>query len=130
MRSTFFIAPTSSARMPIFLLGALVILLALSGCTPERRKSDAELGLTPTQAMGRHVFDANCARCHEPYSSRGLHGPSLHDLYKKQYLPSGMPANDERITEVITRGRVKMPAFGGSISSDQIDALLAYLKTL
>ena len=85
----------------------------------------------PTQAMGRHVFDANCARCHEPYSSKGLHGPSLHNLYKKQYLPSsGMPATDERITEVIVRGRAKMPAFGNSLSDSQIDALLAYLKTL
>jgi mono/diheme cytochrome c family protein len=51
-------------------------------------------------------------------------------VYKKQYLPSGMPANDERITEVILRGRAKMPAFGNTLSSDQIDALLAYLKTL
>jgi mono/diheme cytochrome c family protein len=114
----------------MFLLAAFTAMLAIFGCTAERRKSDAELGLNPTQAMGRHVFDANCARCHEPYSSRGLHGPSLHDLYKKQYLPSGMPANDERITEVITRGRAKMPAFGATISSDQIDALLTYLKTL
>jgi len=105
-------------------------MLALVGCRAERRLSDAELGLNPTQAMGRHVFDANCARCHEPYSRRGLHGPSLHNLYKKPYLPSGMPANDGRITEVITRGRAKMPAFGGELSAAQIDALLAYLKTL
>jgi mono/diheme cytochrome c family protein len=41
-----------------------------------------------------------------------------------------MPANDDRITEVIARGRAKMPAFGNSLSVTQIDALLAYLKTL
>lgn len=125
MRTTF-----SIALRPALWLAAAVALLALSGCQAERRKSDAELGLNPTQAMGRNVFDANCARCHEPYSSRGLHGPSLHNVYKKQYLPSGMPANDERITEVIIRGRAKMPAFGSTLSSPQIDALLAYLKTL
>jgi mono/diheme cytochrome c family protein len=105
-------------------------LVCSFGCNAEPRKSDAELGLTPTQAIGRHVFDANCARCHQPYSSRGLHGPSLHNLYKKQYLPSGTPANDDRITEVIVRGRAKMPPFGNSLSDAQIDALLAYLKTL
>jgi mono/diheme cytochrome c family protein len=125
MRPTFYVI-----LKPTLLLAILVALLALFGCTAERRKSDEELGLNPTQAMGRRVFDANCARCHEPYSSRGLHGPSLHDVYRKQYLPSGMPANDERITEVILRGRAKMPAFGATLSSDQIDALLAYLKTL
>ena len=108
----------------------LLCLLASLGCHTEPRKSDAELGLTPIQATGRHIFDANCARCHQPYSSRGLHGPSLHNIYKKQYLPSGMPANDDRITEVILRGRAKMPAFGDNLSQSQIDALLAYLKTL
>ena len=121
MRATF---------LQIRSLFPLLCLLALLACHVEPRKTDAELGLNPTQAMGRHVFDANCARCHEPYSSHGLHGPSLHDVYKKQYLPSGMPANDERITYVIVHGRAKMPAFGGTLSDSQIDALLAYLKTL
>jgi len=121
MRSTF---------LQIRSVFSLLCLLASVGCHTEASKSDAELGLTPTQAMGRHVFDANCARCHEPYSSRGLHGPSLHDIYKKQYLPSGMPANDERITDVVVRGKAKMPAFGNTLSDSQIDALLAYLKTL
>jgi mono/diheme cytochrome c family protein len=122
-RTRFFSPPLRSS---------LIVLLScfMLGCQAEPRKSDAELGLTPPQAIGRHVFDASCARCHEPYSSRGLHGPSLHNLYKKQYLPSGMPANDDRITEVIVRGRAKMPAFGNSLSEAQIEALLAYLKTL
>jgi mono/diheme cytochrome c family protein len=111
------------------LLGALS-LLATCGCDAEPRKSDAELGLNPTQSIGRHVFDANCARCHEPYSSHGLHGPSLRGIYKKEYLPSGMPANDERITDVIVHGRAKMPAFNGTLSDSHIDALLSYLKTL
>ena len=119
--------PTSGLLLALLCAFAL---LALCGCDPEIRKSDAELGLNPTQAIGRHVFDANCARCHQPYSSHGLHGPSLHNLYKKQYLPSGMPANDERITEVIERGKAKMPAFGDTLSATQIDDLLAYLKTL
>jgi mono/diheme cytochrome c family protein len=125
MRSTF-----SGVRDLALLLIGLLALLAAFGCQAERRKSDAELGLNPTQAMGRRVFDNNCARCHEPYSRKGLHGPSLHNVYKKAYLPSGMPANDDRITEVIVRGRAKMPAFGSSLPGAQIDALLAYLKTL
>jgi mono/diheme cytochrome c family protein len=126
MRSTLFLPDCSS----VFPLACLLALLAVFGCHAERRKSDAELGLNPIQAIGRNVFDANCARCHEPYSSRGLHGPSLHNVYKKEYLPSGTPANDDRITEVIVRGRAKMPAFGNSLSDSQLDALLAYLKTL
>ena len=125
MRPTLLFVPSSVSA-----LLCLLALVAALGCQVERRKSDAELGLNATQAIGRNVFDANCARCHEPYSSRGLHGPSLRNLYKKQYLPSGMPANDERITAVIVGGRVKMPAFGSALSDAQIYALLAYLKTL
>jgi mono/diheme cytochrome c family protein len=120
----------SSTCEKVLLATALLAVALLAGCKAERRLSDAELGLTPTQATGRHVFDASCARCHEPYSSSGLHGPSLRNLYKKQYMPSGRPANDERITETIVRGRAKMPAFGGELSPAQIDALLEYLKTL
>jgi mono/diheme cytochrome c family protein len=108
----------------------LLGVLTLPGCHMERRKTDAELGLNPTQALGRRVFDAQCARCHEPYSRRGLHGPSLNQLYQKKYMPSGMPANDERITDVIMRGHAKMPAFGAQIGPSQLSALLEYLKTL
>ncbi|MDR3764083.1 MAG: cytochrome c [Acidobacteriota bacterium] len=109
---------------------AMLLVLALAGCTAQRRLSDAELGLTPAQARGRRVFDNNCARCHQPYSSRGLHGPSLQGVYKKEFLPSGRPANDQRITETILHGRDKMPAFGDSLTTEQIDTLLSYLKTL
>ena len=125
IRSTF---PFLRAGLPLVL--CLLALLAATGCGMERRKSDAELGLDPKQAFGRRVFDANCARCHEPYSKSGLHGPSLRNLYKKQFMPSGQPANDDRITETILRGRAKMPSFGGTLSQRQIDALLEYLKTL
>ena len=45
-------------------------------------------------------------------------------------MPSGQPANDDRIGEVVLRGRAKMPAFGDTLSERQLDALLAYLKTL
>ncbi len=52
-------------------------------------------------------------------------------IFKKQYLPmSGMPANDERVTDVIKMGRNKMPGFGQELTQEQINDLLAYLHTL
>jgi mono/diheme cytochrome c family protein len=107
-------------------LGLLVIL----GCQMERRKSDAELGLSLQQARGRHIYDQNCIRCHEPYTRWGLHGPSLKNLYKKPYLPSGMPVNDERLQDVILLGKAKMPSFRKAFTERQLEDLLAYLKTL
>ena len=111
------------------LLGALVALWI--GCTAKRRKSDAELGLNEQQAAGRRVYDQFCDRCHEPYSSSGKQGPPLKGTYRKSYLPlSGLPANDERISEIIRFGRSKMPGFGQALSSQQVQDLLAYMHTL
>ena len=101
------------------------------GCESERRKSDAELGLNPQQAAGRHLYDRQCDRCHEPYSSRGKKGPSLQGVFKKQYLSiSGFPANDERVAEIIKMGRAKMPGFSQVLDDQQTADLLAYLHTL
>jgi mono/diheme cytochrome c family protein len=48
------------------LLTITALALALTGCDVERRKSDAELGLTPQQIAGRKIYDQHCDRCHEP----------------------------------------------------------------
>jgi mono/diheme cytochrome c family protein len=110
---------------------AILALLALAGCDAERRKSDAELGLNPQQAEGRKLYDNYCDRCHEPYSSRGKKGPSLKGVFKKQYLSlSGLPANDERMTDIVKYGRSKMEGFGRVMTDQQIKDLLAYMHTL
>jgi mono/diheme cytochrome c family protein len=109
----------------------ILALLTLGGCDVERRKSDAELGLNPQQAQGRQLYDNYCDRCHEPYSSRGKKGPSLKGVFKQQYLSlSGLPANDDRMTDIVKFGRAKMEGFGQVMTDQQIKDLLAYLHTL
>ena len=113
-------------------LSALLMLglAGLSGCDAEPRKTDAELGLTLQQARGRRVYDARCAECHYAYSTRNLRGPSLHGLFQKQYMSSGIPANDDRVTDIILMGRAKMPGFQQKLTPQQLDDLMAYLHTL
>jgi mono/diheme cytochrome c family protein len=116
-----------------FLRASVVVLtlLVLAGCDVERRKSDAELGLNPQQADGRKLYDNYCDRCHEPYSSRGKKGPSMKGVFKKQYLSlSGLPANDERMSDIIKNGRAKMEGFRQVMTDQQISDLLAYMHTL
>jgi mono/diheme cytochrome c family protein len=109
---------------------AFVMMLVVTACV-ERRLSDAELGLTPQQASGRRIYDNYCDRCHAPYSSRGRQGPSMKGIFKHQYLSmSGMPANDDRVTDIIKMGRNKMPAYGQVLTQQQIEDLIAYLHTL
>ena len=105
-------------------------VLLLGACTVERRKSDAELGLNEQQARGRHIYDRHCIRCHEPYSSREIQGPSLKGIFKKEQFPSGIKANDQRMVDVIEMGKSKMPSFRGVLTTDQLADLLAYLHTL
>jgi len=132
MRSAgVFLDRSSVSRRRIALTVSIVLLLLFSACDVQRRKSDAELGLNSQQAAGRRVYDQYCDRCHEPYSSRDKKGRSLKGVFKKQFLPqSGMPANDERVGELIQSGRNMMPAFGQVMSPDQVQNLLAYLHTL
>jgi mono/diheme cytochrome c family protein len=110
---------------------ALVVCLALAGCDVERRKSDAELGLNPQQASGRKIYDNYCDRCHRPDSTRGKKGPGLKGVFQHQFLPqTGLPANDERVTDIIRNGRPDMPGYSQVMSAQDMQDLLAYMHTL
>jgi mono/diheme cytochrome c family protein len=112
-------------------LAAMVISLGGTSCDVERRKSDAELGLNPQQAAGRRIFDAECARCHEPYSTRGKKGPGLKGMFQHKYLSlSGLPATEERVTDIIRLGRNEMPGYSQKLNTQELQDLLAYLHTL
>ena len=118
-----------SRRLQVFV--AILALFVVAGCDVERRKSDSELGLNPQQAAGRKLYDNYFDRCHEPYSSRGKKGPSMKGVFQRPYLSlSGLPANDERMTDIVKFGRAKMEGFNQTMSDQQIKDLLAYLHTL
>jgi mono/diheme cytochrome c family protein len=109
----------------------MLIFAVLSACNVERRKSDAELGLNAQQAAGRKIYDHDCDRCHEPYSTRGKKGPGLKGMFQRKYLRlSGLPANDARVTDIIRLGRNEMPSFSQTLNQQQVEDLLAYLHTL
>lgn len=115
----------------IFIATVLIALVSASGCDVERRKSDSELGLNPQQAAGRKIYDSECDRCHEPDSTRGKKGPGLKGIFQHKYLSlSGLPANDERVTDIVRLGRNEMPGYSQKLSSEDMQALLAYLHTL
>jgi mono/diheme cytochrome c family protein len=122
-----------NSRAKLFLTARLVLLglVILSACDVQRRKSDVELGLNPQQSAGRKIYDSHCDRCHEPYSTRGKKGPGLKGIFQQKYLSlSGLPANDERVTDIIRLGRNQMPGYSQTLSSQDIQDLLAYLHTL
>ena len=109
----------------------MLAIVASLGCDVERRRSDAELGLNPQQSAGRRIYDAECDRCHQPYSTHGRKGPGMKGVFQHKYLSlSGLPANDERVRDIIRLGRNEMPGFSQKLSQQDIEDLLAYLHTL
>ncbi len=112
----------------------LVILLTVFGscsCSDDASsKTDAELGLNTRQASGRHIYQQSCSACHDAHSVPGQNGPSLKGLFKKDFLPSGRPANERFVLQTILTGRNMMPAVGSSFTQQQLDDLLTYLHAL
>jgi mono/diheme cytochrome c family protein len=111
------------------LAAAALVLLAACNQAPVRH-TDSELGLSPQQARGRRVYDQHCLVCHEAYSSSDRNGPSLMGLYKKKFMVSGQPVNDDRVRDITLMGKSKMPAYQGVLTDDQVNDMIAYIKTL
>lgn len=117
---------------PLFLKTRLILfacLLTACGCKhlPPSKPLSA---LTPQEARGQQIFVSGCSSCHYADTDDGLQGPGLAGIFRKPYLSSGAPANDTRVGAVIVRGRGMMPAFGNTLSDQQLEDLMAYLHTL
>jgi mono/diheme cytochrome c family protein len=109
------------------IVGCAALTLFVAGCKslPPSKPSSQ---WTPAEARGAAVYQAKCARCHYPTTTKGLNGPGLQALTKQPAMPSGQPPSDERLSHVILEGRSMMPAT--HLSDDQLSDLLAYLHTL
>jgi mono/diheme cytochrome c family protein len=81
------------------------------------------------QSDAAKVYTANCALCHGPDGS-GNTGPGK--AFHAQDLRSNetQKQTDAALSEVITKGREKMPAFGAKIKPEDIAKLVAYVRTL
>lgn len=51
-------------------------------------------------------------------------------MFRKKYLPSGLPANDDRARDAILMGRSNMPGFRSALDEQEVSDLMAYLHTL
>ncbi|HMK12177.1 MAG TPA: cytochrome c [Acidimicrobiales bacterium] len=71
---------------------------------------------------GQALYEDNCATCHGKTGGGGI-GPSLKGIQKS--LPNA--ADEEAI---VKNGQGSMPGFGGSLSDEEIAAIVAYTRTL
>lgn len=75
---------------------------------------------------GHQLYGQYCGPCH----NEGKSAPSLAGIFQRRELPSGTPANDARVKDVIKMGRAMMPAFNGVLNDDQMNAIVQYLHTM
>ena len=111
----------------LLLVGSLAAAFT-TGCHPLPPPTPLDQ-LNAQQTEGYNVFQQRCAICHYERVSRARNGPALSGVFKKTYLPSGAPADDDRVAATVLHGHGLMPA-QSTIDPDELVALLAYLHTV
>jgi len=103
-----------SAVLAAILLWPLGVLA--QSAAPQAALNDKEL-------TGMRLFNQSCRVCHtKPQLSSPLYGPAL----SRQSLGG----HDDVMREVISNGTPRMPGFRHHFQPQQIDAIVAYLKTI
>lgn len=93
------------------LVVAVLLLGAISAC----------VGRPPEDATGEEIYLQVCANCHGD-SMQGAIGPSLAAGSDAANQP------DEFLRVTITQGRGRMPSFQSSLSDDQVERLISYIR--
>ena len=79
--------------------------------------------LNETQLLGRQVFAQSCGICHlQPSLGVKTYGPMLNK--------AAAGGNDEVMRAFIVNGTERMPAFKYYLKPAEIDAIIAYLRTV
>jgi mono/diheme cytochrome c family protein len=128
----------------IFLVGGVYLAGNLTGENPPIVAGPSPSGsVGPNlEQMARQIMDeAQCAACHGQDLTGGV-GPDLHGIAQGpksenlQQLAADHPDDwillwiDGTVPEVQGIDRMGMPAFGETLSREQIETVVEYLKTL
>jgi cytochrome c6 len=101
--------------VPAALATALAVALSLPLSVRAQTASD-----TP--------YTAKCAGCHGSDGTGSAMGKTMgaHDFTSAQV----QQMSDSQLSDIITNGKGKMPAYGKSLKPDDIRGLVAYIRTL
>jgi mono/diheme cytochrome c family protein len=81
----------------------------------------------PKVAQGDAIFHKQCVNCHnkQPGDTSPFGPPNLHGVFHNKTL-NVTPADAQNI---ISHGKGNMPSFGNALTKDDIQSVIAYLKT-
>ena len=106
-------------------LAPALLLSLLSACAgdAQRAAGNPDEGLSETQLLGRQVFAQSCGICHlQPVRGSVTYGPALNK--------ASASGSDELMRAFIVNGSGKMPSFKSYLKPAEIDAIVAYLRTV
>jgi mono/diheme cytochrome c family protein len=99
--------------------GASALLLVLAAAAPAAYSQD----LNETQLRGRQVFAQSCGICHlQPSLGVQTYGPPL--------TKAAAGGSDDVMRAFILDGSDRMPAFKHYLKPAEIDAIIAYVRTV
>ncbi|HEX2420814.1 MAG TPA: cytochrome c [Acidimicrobiia bacterium] len=79
------------------------------------------VGRPPADASGAEIYEQVCSNCHASDLSGGI-GPSID-------AGSNTAMQDDAFLELtITRGRGRMPSFQSTLSEEQVERLITYIR--
>ena len=80
---------------------------------------------------GKQIYKTKCAICHFDTSSANRVGPGMKGLFKAEKMArSGLAPSEETVRKLILEGYGTMEGFRGVFTREQLNDLIAYLKTL
>jgi mono/diheme cytochrome c family protein len=107
--------------------GAIMLLFAAPLCLSLPRGASAQSAGSPAlddqQTQGMRLFNQHCRVCHtKPLLTSPQYGPVL--------SKSSLGGEDRALHDFIAAGTPRMPGFQYFFMPAQIDAIVAYLKTV
>jgi mono/diheme cytochrome c family protein len=97
------------------------LLLALAAAAPAANAQQTDLN--ETQRLGRQVFAQSCGICHlQPALGVKTYGPML--------TKAAAGGSDDVMRAFIVDGTDRMPAFKYYLKPAEVDAIIAYVRTV
>lgn len=84
---------------------------------------------SPAQSASETLFKSKCAACHGPDGKGEV--PMGKKLTARNLGSTEVQRqSDAQLTEVVTKGKNKMPAYEGKLTKEQITELVGYIREL
>jgi cytochrome c2 len=109
--------------------GSVVLAAAPAAAEPTPAGAPAPQEAKGDAAKGKETFE-QCGICHAVDSDEEKMGPALKGLFKKAKLKNGKEASEANVRAIVKAGGNGMPGYEELLSAEEMENLIAYLKTV